>query len=80
MKPTPAIRRTLLLTSAAMALGLAAPMVAAQDSHGSDAGAAYQPSMTTLGALNLEIPGRREGDPVMTQEEYNIGNKIYFER
>lgn len=80
MKPTPAIRRTLLLTSTAMALGLAAPMVAAQDSHGSDAGAAYQPSMTTLGALNLEIPGRREGDPVMTQEEYNIGNKIYFER
>ncbi|NDW47027.1 c-type cytochrome [Ruegeria sp. PrR005] len=63
-----------------MALGLAAPMVVAQDTHGSDAGAAYQPSMTTLGQLNLEIPGRREGDPVMTQEEYNIGNKIYFER
>ncbi|MCU9838249.1 MULTISPECIES: nitrite reductase [Ruegeria] len=55
-------------------------MVVAQDTHGSDAGAAYQPSMTTLGQLNLEIPGRREGDPVMTQEEYNIGNKIYFER
>ncbi|SDD43542.1 cytochrome D1 domain-containing protein [Ruegeria marina] len=80
MRPTTAIRRSLLLTSAAMALGLTAPMVAAQDSHGSDAGAAYQPSMTTLGQLNLEIPGRREGDPVMTQEEYNIGNKIYFER
>lgn len=80
MRPTKAIRRSLLLTSAAMALGLAAPMVVAQDTHGSDAGAAYQPSMTTLGQLNLEIPGRREGDPVMTQEEYNIGNKIYFER
>ncbi|MCV2890264.1 cytochrome D1 domain-containing protein [Ruegeria aquimaris] len=80
MRPTKAIRRSLLLTSAAMALGLAAPMVAAQDTHGSDAGSAYQPSMTTLGQLNLEIPGRREGDPVMTQEEYNIGNKIYFER
>ncbi|MFA3916511.1 cytochrome D1 domain-containing protein [Ruegeria hyattellae] len=81
MRTTTAIRRTLLLTSASLALGLAAPMVSAQEQdHGDDATASYQPSMTTLGELNLEIPGRKEGDPVMTQEEYNIGNKIYFER
>lgn len=80
MRTSKAIRSTLLLTSAALALGLAAPFAAAQEDHGSDAGAAYQPSMTTLGQLNLEIPGRKEGDPVMTQEEYNLGNKIYFER
>ncbi|WP_372572005.1 cytochrome D1 domain-containing protein [Ruegeria jejuensis] len=81
MRTTTAIRRTLLLTSASLALGLAAPMVSAQEqNHGDDASASYQPSMTTLGQLNLEIPGRKEGDPVMTQEEYDIGNKIYFER
>ncbi|MDP5219132.1 cytochrome D1 domain-containing protein [Ruegeria sp. 2205SS24-7] len=81
MRTTTAIRRTLLLTSASLALGLAAPMVCAQEQdHGDDASASYQPSMTTLGQLNLEIPGRKEGDPVMTQEEYDIGNKIYFER
>lgn len=80
MRTSKAIRSTLLLTSAALALGLAAPFASAQEDHGSGAGAAYQPSMTTLGQLNLEIPGRKEGDPVMTQEEYNLGNKIYFER
>lgn len=81
MRTTTAIRRTLLLTSASLALGLAAPMVSAQEQdHGDDASASYQPSMTTLGQLNLEIPGRKDGDPVMTQEEYDIGNKIYFER
>ncbi|MCB1459075.1 MAG: c-type cytochrome, partial [Nitratireductor sp.] len=36
--------------------------------------------MTTLGEIKVEIPGRKEGDPVMTQEEYQTGTKIYFER
>lgn len=36
--------------------------------------------MTTLGQIKVEIPGRREGDPVMTQEEFQKGTQIYFER
>ncbi|MCB1439882.1 MAG: c-type cytochrome [Nitratireductor sp.] len=36
--------------------------------------------MTTLGQIKVEIPGRKEGDPVMTQEEFQTGTKIYFER
>ncbi|MCB1367734.1 MAG: c-type cytochrome [Rhodobacteraceae bacterium] len=40
----------------------------------------YVPSMNTLSALNIEIPGRKPGDPVMTDEEYLEANKIYFER
>ncbi|MDF1718860.1 MAG: cytochrome D1 domain-containing protein [Antarcticimicrobium sp.] len=63
-------------------MGLAAPL-AAQDkpkTHADTPAAAYEPSMTTLGELRVEIPGRREGDPVMTEDEYNIANKIYFER
>lgn len=83
MIPTKAIRRTLFLTSTALALGLAASFAVAQEKpkdHGDDASAAYQPSMTTLGELNVEIPGRREGDPVMTQDEYSAANKMYFQR
>jgi len=63
-------------------MGLATPL-AAQDkpkTHADTPAAAYEPSMTTLGELRVEIPGRREGDPVMTQDEYNTANKIYFER
>ncbi|MCG6903235.1 MAG: nitrite reductase [Rhodobacter sp.] len=48
--------------------------------HGDDASAAYQPSMTTLGQLQVEIPGRKPGDPVMTPSEYQNANTIYFER
>jgi len=82
MRPKTPIRARLLLTGAAFAMGLAAPL-AAQDkpkSHADTPAAAYEPSMTTLGELRVEIPGRKEGDPVMTQDEYNIANKIYFER
>ncbi|WP_226925809.1 MULTISPECIES: nitrite reductase [unclassified Meridianimarinicoccus] len=78
-----AIRGSTLIVSAAMALGLSALGASAQDKpadHGDEASAAYQPSMTTLGELQVEIPGRREGDPVMTAEEYQAANKIYFER
>ena len=82
MRPKTPIRARLLLTGAALAMGLAAPL-AAQDkpkSHADTPAAAYEPSMTTLGELRVEIPGRKEGDPVMTQDEYNTANKIYFER
>ena len=33
-----------------------------------------------LDSLKVEIPGRKEGDPVITQEEYQRANQIYFER
>ncbi|MFC3118773.1 cytochrome D1 domain-containing protein [Jhaorihella thermophila] len=48
--------------------------------HGDTPAAAYEPSMSTLGQLKIEIPGRKPDDPVMTQEEYDTANKIYFER
>ncbi len=73
----------LLMSSAAMALAVSAQAVPAQEKpadHGDDASAAYQPSMTTLGELNVEIPGRKPGDPVMTPDEYQNANTIYFER
>ncbi|WP_187428085.1 Nitrite reductase [Roseobacter fucihabitans] len=48
--------------------------------HGDDASAAYQPSLTTLGQIEVEIPGRKPGDPVMTPSEYQSSNQIYFQR
>ena len=42
--------------------------------------AAYEPSMTTLGQIKVEIPGRKADDPVMTQEEFQKATTIYFER
>jgi len=65
--------RRALFASAALALVLSAGGALAQDKpadHGDTPAAAYEPSMTTLGQLNLEIPGRRPEDPVMTAEEF----------
>ncbi|MFP7674980.1 cytochrome D1 domain-containing protein [Marivita sp. S0852] len=64
-------------------LSLSATLAFAQEKpadHGDDAAGAYQPSMTTLGQLRVEIPGRKPGDPVMTPSEYQTSNQIYFER
>ncbi len=80
MKFTKARRRASLLTGAAVALGLAATCVPAQENHADGPIAAYEPSMTTLGQIKVEIPGLRPDDPVMTQEEFQRGTTIYFER
>jgi nitrite reductase (NO-forming)/hydroxylamine reductase len=72
-----------LLSSAALALAVIAGPAFAQEKpkdHGDTASAAYEPSMTTLAQIHVEIPGRKADDPVMTQEEFQQGAKIYFER
>ena len=75
--------RHVLLSSAALALALFAGPALAQDKpkdHADGPAAAYEPSMTTLGQIQVEIPGRKADDPVMTQEEFQRGTQIYFER
>jgi nitrite reductase (NO-forming)/hydroxylamine reductase len=75
--------RRLLLTSAAIVLGFAGSFVLADEKpkeHGDGPAAAYEPSMTTLGQIKVEIPGRKDDDPVMTQEEFQKATTIYFER
>jgi len=72
-----------LLSSAALALAVIAAPAFAQEKpkgHGDTPAAAYEPSMTTLAQIHVEIPGRKADDPVMTQEEFQQGAKIYFER
>ena len=83
MKPRAFTARNVLMSSAAMAFALFAGAVYAEEKpadHTDGPAAAYEPSMTTLGQINVEIPGRKEGDPVMTQEEFQKGTQIYFER
>ncbi|MCL3882704.1 nitrite reductase [Marivita sp. GX14005] len=66
-----------------MALGLAVTGAFAQDApkeHADQPQDQYVGSMTTLGELQVEIPGRKPGDPVMTDEEFQNATTIYFER
>jgi len=83
MKPRAFTARNVLMSSAAMVFALFAGAVYAEEKpadHTDGPAAAYEPSMTTLGQIKVEIPGRREGDPVMAQEEFQKGTQIYFER
>ncbi len=83
MKSRTATRRVSLLTSAAVALGLAVSGVSAQEKpkeHADSPADMYVPSMTTLGEIQVEIPGRKPDDPVMTAEEFQKATTIYFER
>jgi nitrite reductase (NO-forming)/hydroxylamine reductase len=90
MRIIPTTARRVLLSSAAVALMLAAGSAWAQDDkpipedpkvvHGDKPADSYIPSMTTLAEIQVEIPGRKEGDPVMTQEEFQQGTEIYFQR
>ncbi|MEF3047064.1 cytochrome D1 domain-containing protein [Pseudotabrizicola sp. L79] len=83
MTPRAFTARTVLLSSVAVAFALCAGTAMAQEKpkdHTDGPAAAYEPSMTTLGQIQVEIPGRKDGDPVMTQEEFQRGTQIYFER
>lgn len=74
------IRQILLGTVALAMAGGLTPALAEDNAHGSGPAAAYSPSMTTLGQIQVEVPGMKPGDPVMSQEEFQTGTKIYFER
>ncbi|MCB1431742.1 MAG: nitrite reductase, partial [Alphaproteobacteria bacterium] len=66
-----------------MALGLVAGTALAEEKpkeHGDTPAAEYVPSMTTLGEIKVEIPGRKADDPVMTPEEFQKAATTYFER
>jgi nitrite reductase (NO-forming)/hydroxylamine reductase len=77
------IARQLLLASTVLAFGYVAGPATADEkpkSHADTPAAAYEPSLTTLGQIKVEIPGRKDDDPVMSQEEFQKSTTIYFER
>ena len=72
-----------LLATVILPLAFATTGATAQDKpkeHAGGPAAAYEPSMTTLGQINVEIPGRKPGDPVITPSEFQDASTIYFER
>jgi nitrite reductase (NO-forming)/hydroxylamine reductase len=75
--------RLALLAGASLSLAFAVGTAFAQEKpkgHGDTPAAAYQPSLNTLGQLQVEIPGRKPGDPVITPAEFNKAAQLYFER
>jgi nitrite reductase (NO-forming)/hydroxylamine reductase len=76
-------RKIALLAGVLLPLAFLASGASAQDKpkeHGDSPASAYEPSMTTLGQINVEIPGRKPGDPVITPSEFQTASTIYFER
>ena len=70
---------------AGTALSLAPGLSLAQEhtdlkKHDTSPGDQYQPSLDVLGESTLEAPGAKPGVPSMTQEEFEVASKIYFER
>ena len=83
MTPKSTIWRLALIASVSLPLAFAAGAASAQDKpkgHGDTPAAAYEPSLNTLGQLQVEIPGRKPGDPVITPAEFSKATQLYFER
>lgn len=82
-KPRRKLRRAALMGSVAVPLALIATAGLAEEKpkeHATTPAGQYMPSMTTLGELQVEIPGLKPDDPVITPSEFNKASKIYFER
>ncbi len=78
--PAPTARRLLLASVAMICMAGAAMAQEKPKEHADSPAAAYEPSMTTLAEIQVEIPGRKADDPVMTQAEFQESTQIYFER
>ncbi|PWE34350.1 nitrite reductase [Maritimibacter sp. 55A14] len=77
------LRTAALTASVAIPIALLGGPSAAQDKpegHGDAPAAQYTYSATTLGEIDVELPGRKPGDPVITPSEFNKAATIYFER
>lgn len=75
--------RDALLGSVALPLLFAVTPALAKEKpkpHGDTPASSYEPSMTTLGQMKVEIPGRKPDDPVITADEFSTAKQIYFER
>ena len=79
MTPKTSLGRLALLASVAFPLA-AAPVLAQEkpEGHGDTPAAQYIYSATTVGEIDVELPGRQEGDPVMTREEFNQRRQSLF--
>ncbi len=84
MITSPRLRKTAMLAGFVLPVTMAANALYAQEEkpagHGDSPANEYVFSATTLGQIEVEIPGLKPDDPVITQEEFNQAATIYFER
>jgi nitrite reductase (NO-forming)/hydroxylamine reductase len=81
------IRTAALLASVAM-MALSAGRTPAQQApapealkqHETTPGGRYEPSLDVLKEAEMKKPGAEEGIPTLSEDEWQIANKIYFER
>ena len=75
--------RSAFFSSVALPLALTGTVAYAQDAeeaHATEPQDRYEWSADSLADLNLEIPGLKPDDPVITQDEFNQAANIYFQR
>lgn len=85
---TPRISVYSAALAAVLAFGLAVPSAVAADKPGAKAlekhkttpGGKYQPSLDVLKTDDMKKPGAEPGIPTLTDEEFNVAKKLYFER
>ncbi len=73
-------RRIALLAGAALPLAFAATAQDAPEGHGDSPEDKYTYSADSLADLDLEIPGLKPDDPVISEAEFNEAANIYFQR
>ncbi len=74
------LKTAALITSVIAPLSLVGGFGFAAEDHTNSPSAQYNPSLNTLGALKMEIPGRKPEDPIISAEEFEQAKQLYFER
>ena len=77
------VRRAALMAGVALPLLAAAAVVTAQEKpegHGDTPQDKYIYSATSLAEIEVEIPGFKPDDPVMTEDEFQDAANLYFQR
>lgn len=77
---TALILSTALVASAAIFDAAQAQSTTDTKEHDTSPGGQYEPSLNVIGEDDIQQPGTKPGDPVLTEAEFKRANKIYFER
>ena len=77
---TALILSTALVASAAIFDAAQAQSTTDTKEHDTSPGGQYEPSLDVMGDDEIQQPGTKPGDPVLTEAEFKRANKIYFER
>ncbi len=77
---TALILSTSLVVSAAIIDTAHAQSTTDTEKHDTSPGGQYEPSMDVIGDEDMQQPGTKPGDPVLSEAEFKRANKIYFER